>query len=196
MTAVRKIVEEQKTGGGDDAPRSTSCRVANFVIGNNAVAVDAAGVVAERLGYSHAMISATSPEGPAEEIGRHLADMAARGALEIVAGYDKSTVAGLQAAAAVKARADALQSGIPYEQAYARALTESADAALTSAAQSYASGQQKLAANHNIAAAAQQGVAAEREAQQAAAASAQTQDALNKARATGNATLVDAADTV
>ncbi|MBL9084685.1 MAG: DUF4147 domain-containing protein [Planctomycetales bacterium] len=78
MTVVRKVVEKQKTAGGDDAARSTSCRVANFVIGNNAVAVDAAGVVAERLGYSHAMISATSPEGPAEEIGRHLADMAAR----------------------------------------------------------------------------------------------------------------------
>jgi glycerate 2-kinase len=47
-----------------------------IVIGNNATAVDAAGVEAERLGYSHAMTSATKPEGPVEAIGRHLADMA------------------------------------------------------------------------------------------------------------------------
>ena len=48
------------------------------MIGNNALAVDAAGVEAERLGYSHAMIAATAPEGPAEEVGRHLAEMALR----------------------------------------------------------------------------------------------------------------------
>ena len=34
-----------------------ACRATNLVIGNNAVAVDAAGIEAERLGYSHAMIS-------------------------------------------------------------------------------------------------------------------------------------------
>ncbi|MEX0643326.1 MAG: DUF4147 domain-containing protein [Pirellulales bacterium] len=50
----------------------------NQIIGNNATAVDAAGMEAERLGYSHAMISAIAPEGPAEEVGRHLAEMAAR----------------------------------------------------------------------------------------------------------------------
>jgi glycerate 2-kinase len=48
------------------------------VIGNNAVAVDAAGVEAERLGYSHAMMAAREPEGPAEEVGGHLASMALR----------------------------------------------------------------------------------------------------------------------
>jgi hydroxypyruvate reductase len=52
--------------------------VTNFVIGNNAMAVDAAGCEAERLGYSHAMIAATAPEGAAEDIGRHLAAMAVR----------------------------------------------------------------------------------------------------------------------
>jgi hydroxypyruvate reductase len=52
--------------------------VTNLVIGNNAVAVDAAGIEAERLGYSHAMIAATDPEGPAEKVGRHLAKMAIR----------------------------------------------------------------------------------------------------------------------
>ncbi len=54
------------------------CEVTNIVIGNNAVAVDAAGVEAERRGYSHAMLAATSLEGNAESIGEHLADMAVR----------------------------------------------------------------------------------------------------------------------
>lgn len=52
------------------------CEVTNLVIGNNAVAVDAAGIEAERRGYSHAMQAATKLEGPAEEIGVHLAEMA------------------------------------------------------------------------------------------------------------------------
>ncbi len=51
-------------------------RVTNLVIGNNALAVDGAGMEAERLGYSHAMMSASEPEGVVEEIGRHLARMA------------------------------------------------------------------------------------------------------------------------
>ena len=59
-----------------DASGSPGCRVTNLVIGNNATAVDAAGMEAERRGYSHAMISAREPEGPAEEVGRHLAAMA------------------------------------------------------------------------------------------------------------------------
>jgi hydroxypyruvate reductase len=50
--------------------------VRNVIIGNNAQAVDAAGMEGERLGYSHAMIAATELEGPVEEIGRHLARMA------------------------------------------------------------------------------------------------------------------------
>lgn len=56
----------------------SSCVVHNLVIGNNAVAVDAAGMEAERRGYSHAMTAATELEGPAEPIGRHLAEMALR----------------------------------------------------------------------------------------------------------------------
>jgi hydroxypyruvate reductase len=64
------------------APPQTSAhsrtRVTNLVIGNNAAAVDAAGLEAERLGCSHAMIAATESEGPAEEVGRHLAEMARR----------------------------------------------------------------------------------------------------------------------
>lgn len=57
-------------------PAGPECRVENLIIGNNAVAVDAAGMEAERLGYSHAMLSAEKSEGPAEEVGRHLAEMA------------------------------------------------------------------------------------------------------------------------
>ena len=51
------------------------CEVTNLVIGNNALAVDAAGIEAERRGYSHAMQGATKLEGPAEEVGVHLAEM-------------------------------------------------------------------------------------------------------------------------
>jgi hydroxypyruvate reductase len=64
---------------------SASNRVANpslnsthHILGSNATAVDAAGVEAERLGYSHAMIAATAAEGAAEGVGRHLAEMALR----------------------------------------------------------------------------------------------------------------------
>jgi glycerate 2-kinase len=57
-------------------PQQPACRVTNHVIGNNAVAVDAAGVEAERRGYSHAMHAATQLEGAAEDIGVHLARMA------------------------------------------------------------------------------------------------------------------------
>lgn len=52
------------------------CEVTNLLIGNNATAVDAAGVEAERLGYSHAMISATTSEGTAESVAAHLVEMA------------------------------------------------------------------------------------------------------------------------
>jgi len=50
----------------------------HFILGNNATAVDAAGIEAERLGYSHAMISASNPEASAESVGQHLAEIALR----------------------------------------------------------------------------------------------------------------------
>jgi len=50
--------------------------ITNVIIGNNAVAVDAAGMEAERRGYCHAMTAASTLEGSAEEIGQHLARMA------------------------------------------------------------------------------------------------------------------------
>ncbi len=57
---------------------ASGSHASHFVLANNATAVDAAGVEAERLGYSHAMIAATRSEGSAEEVGRHLASMALR----------------------------------------------------------------------------------------------------------------------
>lgn len=56
--------------------RRPSCEVTNLIIGNNAVAVDGAGVEAVRRGYSPAMIAARELEGAAEEIGQHIAEMA------------------------------------------------------------------------------------------------------------------------
>lgn len=53
-------------------------RYQNFVIGNNARAVDAAGSEAERRGYSHAMHCARELEGLAEDIGHHHARLALR----------------------------------------------------------------------------------------------------------------------
>jgi hydroxypyruvate reductase len=74
ITNVVKYLRERREGAREEV----TAEVTNIVLGNNAVAVDAAGVEAERLGYSHAMISATQPEGSAESVGKHLAEMAVR----------------------------------------------------------------------------------------------------------------------
>jgi glycerate 2-kinase len=81
-----KVQEDKARGAGrptsdsghDDQRGVERAAVRNLIIGNNALAVDAAGIEAERLGYSAALTAATSLEGQAEEIGRHLADMALR----------------------------------------------------------------------------------------------------------------------
>jgi glycerate 2-kinase len=75
LSVVRFLRQKQTTERIRTMPTT---RVTDLVIGNNAVAVDAAGCEAERSGYSHAMIAATAPEGPAEEVGRQLAEMAKR----------------------------------------------------------------------------------------------------------------------
>jgi glycerate 2-kinase len=73
--AGKKAIEILK----DPRPTLQSrCRVTNILIGNNATAVDAAGVQAEKLGYSHAMVSAREPEGPVSEVAEKLAEMAVR----------------------------------------------------------------------------------------------------------------------
>lgn len=54
------------------------CEISNLLIGNNATAVDGAGIEAERLGYSHAMVSANAPEGLVEEVAMGIVTMARR----------------------------------------------------------------------------------------------------------------------
>ena len=59
-----------KPGEGGPPPAAVT-----VVIGNNAVAVDEAGLCAERLGYNHVMHSSRESEGDAEAVGRRLAEM-------------------------------------------------------------------------------------------------------------------------
>jgi len=76
-TLEQRAVEQNSSQSGAE-PAQTFNHVKNYVIGNNAVAVDAAGMEAERRGYSHAMVAAHELEGQAEAVGEHLADMAIR----------------------------------------------------------------------------------------------------------------------
>ena len=69
---------EEKQGRRPDQAAAPLCRVTNLVIGNNAKAVDAAGRKAESLGYRPATTCAARSEGPAEDVGRQLAEMALR----------------------------------------------------------------------------------------------------------------------
>lgn len=66
--------------------KATGCEVTNLVIGNNATAVDAAGIAAERLGYAHAMHVARPPEGEAEQVAAELARLARQ--MQTCAGPD------------------------------------------------------------------------------------------------------------
>jgi len=75
-TEISPAVFEYLEGKQDTVPPEPTCEVTNLIIGNNAVAVDAAGREAESLGYSPAMLSAPRSEGPAEQIGQHLAETA------------------------------------------------------------------------------------------------------------------------
>jgi len=68
---VRQVLES------DDAnavSKGALPELLNLVIGNNSMAVDSAGIVAERLGYSHAMISGDPEENSADAVGRWLAE--------------------------------------------------------------------------------------------------------------------------
>lgn len=62
----------------EQPPRTTAANRIRLtrVIGNNALAVDAAGIQAEALGYNHVMQCAQNCEGFANDVGRHVADMA------------------------------------------------------------------------------------------------------------------------
>lgn len=73
-TAIKTKMRSSKTAP-TTSPIST-VRSHVVVLGNNATAVDAAGVKAESLGYSHAMTVAQQCEGSASSVGIHLAEMA------------------------------------------------------------------------------------------------------------------------
>ncbi len=79
QSVIRWLQDQARNSTENSAsPRLHGTSVSHHILGNNATAVDAAGIEAERLGYSHALISAREPEGPAEEVGQHLAEMALR----------------------------------------------------------------------------------------------------------------------
>jgi hydroxypyruvate reductase len=79
-----------------DHARLPGCRVTNHIIGNNALAVAAAAQDAQRRGYRVQSESATRSEGPAEEVGRLLAErsleMRATGASECFISGGEPTV--------------------------------------------------------------------------------------------------------
>src|SRR5690606_8527678 len=68
-TAPRAFAYLEQQAAQPSAPLPIRTQVHHEVIGNNAVAVDAAGMEAERRGYSHAMHVADEFEGAAEEVG-------------------------------------------------------------------------------------------------------------------------------
>jgi glycerate-2-kinase len=74
--AGRRAIAVLRGGGARESATPPACRVTNLVIGNNAAAVDGAGVEAERRRYSHAMTSTRRPEGSAEDVARHIVEMA------------------------------------------------------------------------------------------------------------------------
>lgn len=61
---------------GVDAGAKRETHTVNIVIGNNGTAIAAAAEEARQLGYSVTSESATESEGPAEQVGRRLADTA------------------------------------------------------------------------------------------------------------------------
>lgn len=71
----RRTIEGDAPG---QAANKFGCEISNLLIGNNATAVDGAGVEAERLGYSHAMVSANAPEGAVEGVAAGIVALAQR----------------------------------------------------------------------------------------------------------------------
>lgn len=69
------VHSSREAESSEPACPDVNCPHTTLVIGNNALAVDRAGIHAEHLGYNHVMQAATRPEGSAEEVGRHLAEM-------------------------------------------------------------------------------------------------------------------------
>jgi glycerate 2-kinase len=76
LSAIVRFLRHQQAAGGAGPAEPRHARVTNLVIGNNRTAVEAAGAEAARLGYNPSTVSADRAEGPAEEVGRHLAGAA------------------------------------------------------------------------------------------------------------------------
>lgn len=74
--AVVDFLRKKKSDGATQGSNFGITQVTNIVLGNNAVAVEAAGAHAEKLGYRHAMTTADRSEGLAEDVGSHLANLA------------------------------------------------------------------------------------------------------------------------
>jgi glycerate 2-kinase len=74
-----RVFEYLRAAGGRRADVARSAgRVADWIVADNGTAVEAANDAAIELGYSPAMVSARTSEGYAEDVGRHLAEMAVR----------------------------------------------------------------------------------------------------------------------
>lgn len=73
-TSLARVVETLKDQPSEKPPITTSSQV--VMLANNAMAIDAAGAEAERLGYRHAMNAATGPEGLADDVGKQTAELA------------------------------------------------------------------------------------------------------------------------
>mgnify|MGYP006140859831 CR=1 FL=1 len=70
--SVYETLDQQSHAEPDSV---AGCPHTSIVIGNNALAVDEAGIVAEQRGYNHVMQSARQCEGAAEDVGQRLAEM-------------------------------------------------------------------------------------------------------------------------
>ena len=73
---LRRAAASSPRPPAGEGPGVRVCRATNTVIGNNRTAVEAAAGEAERLGYAVTAESADRSEGPAEEVGRRLAERA------------------------------------------------------------------------------------------------------------------------
>jgi glycerate 2-kinase len=76
-SAIQTILQVLQQQIQNPPQRATiAATAAHRILGNNATAVDAAGIEAELRGYRHAMVCASEPEGPAEEVAANLVQMA------------------------------------------------------------------------------------------------------------------------
>ena len=76
--AIAYLRRQTLQGKGETGSPPLPSSVSNHLIGDNALAVDGAGIIAETLGLSHAMTSSRQLEGSVETVADHLVRMAIR----------------------------------------------------------------------------------------------------------------------